>query len=386
MTGLESHAARLTVDLAALQENWRFLNALNAPGMAGAVIKADAYGLGIEMVAPALYAAGCRSFFVAHGSEGTRARSVLPEGEIFVLNGLAGAECTRYRRDRLSPVLGTRAELETWLSWTAEDDGFAKAALHVDTGMNRLGVRPETLRDLCQSGMLPHPAISIVMSHFVSSEQIHDPVTTGQIVRFSDLAKAIEAAEKAIHALGKSIPKTRLSICNSSGHFTAAAGKFDLSRPGYALYGGNPRPGKPNPMRHVVRLEAPIIEILDVPEGETVGYSSNFIAMRPSRIATLSCGYADGYPRNGGSKPGKPGGAALIAGRECPFAGNVSMDLITVDITDLPEGSVAEGDFATLIGDGLDLDRVGQSAGTIGYEILTNLGRRYNRLAVERNR
>jgi alanine racemase len=139
-------------------------------------------------------------------------------------------------------------------------------------------------------------------------------------------------------------------------------------------------------MRHVVRLEAPIIEILDVPEGETVGYSSNFIAMRPSRIATLSCGYADGYPRNGGSKPGKPGGAALIAGRECPFAGNVSMDLITVDITDLPEGSVAEGDFATLIGDGLDLDRVGQSAGTIGYEILTNLGRRYNRLAVERNR
>jgi alanine racemase len=382
MSGLESHAARLTVDLAALQENWRFLNARNAPGVAGAVIKADAYGLGIETAAPALFAAGCRTFFVAHGTEGSRARAVLPDAEIFVLNGLAQGDRARYARDQLSPVLGSREELETWLGWLAEGEALATAALHVDTGMNRLGVRPDTMRALFQSGLLPHRAISLVMSHFVSSEVPDDPVTARQIAVFAELATVIQTAEEAIQQAQRPIPKTRLSLCNSSGHFTEAAGLYGLSRPGYALYGGNPLPGEPNPMKPVVRLEAPVIEIIAVPQGETVGYSSNFVATRPSRIATLSCGYADGYPRNGGSKPGKPGGSAMIAGRECPFAGKVSMDLITVDITDLPEEAVQVGDFATLIGDGLDLDRVGRFAGTIGYEILTNLGRRYERKAV----
>lgn len=377
---MNSHAAILTIDLTALQDNWKLLNARNAPGVAGAVIKADAYGLGIEAVAPALFAAGCRSFFVAHLSEAIRARSVLPDAEIFVLNGLAMGEIGHYAAHRLAPVLGTIEELTAWEGFRATNPAASAAALHVDTGMNRLGIRLETFRELISSGYLPRADISLVMSHFVSSEIENDPVTARQIAVFSGVADLIQEAEKVIPASRKSNHKTRLSLCNSSGHFTSAAGRYDLSRPGYALYGGNPTPGHPNPMRQVLRLEAPIIQLNPVPKGEHVGYSSNFIAQRDSLIATISCGYADGYPRNAGATPDRAGGYAIIAGHECPFAGNVSMDLITVDVTHLPEGQVKVGDFATLIGDGLDVDRVGASAQTSGYEILTSLGPRYARV------
>lgn len=380
MSRLASHAARLTIDLSALQENWRLLNARNAPGTAGAVIKADAYGIGIETAGPALHKAGCRTFFVAHISEAIRARTALPEAEIFVLNGLAADDLEVYGALHLSPVLGTLDELTAWEGYRAANPAAEPAALHVDTGMNRLGLRPEMLRELVASGHLPRADISLVMSHFVSSEVENDPVTARQIAAFAELADLIQGAEKVIPASRKPNHRTRLSLCNSSGHFTEAAGRYDLSRPGYALYGGNPVAGRKNPMRQVVRLEAPVIQVHRVPAGETVGYSSNFIATHDSVIATLSCGYADGYPRNGGATPHRAGGYAILNGHECPFAGNVSMDLITVDITHLPAGSVKPGALAVLIGDGLDIDRVGTSAKTIGYEILTSLGRRYNRV------
>lgn len=380
MSRLASHAARLTIDLSALAENWRLLNARNAPGKAGAVIKADAYGIGIETAAPALHEAGCRTFFVAHVSEAVRVRAKLPDAEIFVLNGLAAGDIDIYGALRLSPVLGSLDEMTAWEGYRAANPEAEAAALHVDTGMNRLGIRPEMFRELVASGHLPRADIGLVMSHFVSSEVENDPVTARQIATFAALADVIQEAEKSIPASRKSNHKTRLSLCNSSGHFTSASGLYELSRPGYALYGGNPTPGRKNPMRQVIRLEAPVIQIHRVPAGETVGYSSNFVATRNAVIATLSCGYADGYPRNGGATPSRAGGYAIIAGHECPFAGNVSMDLITLDITHLPESSVKVGDLAMLIGDGLDIDRVGTAARTTGYEILTNLGRRYERV------
>lgn len=382
MSRLASHAARLTIDLAALAENWRLLNARNAPGVAGAVIKADAYGIGIEAAAPALHKAGCRTFFVAHISEAIRARTALPDAEIFVLNGLAAGDIEIYGALRLSPVLGSLDEMTAWEGYRAANPQAETAALHVDTGMNRLGIRPEMFRELVASGHLPRADISLVMSHFVSSEVENDTVTARQMTAFGEVANVIQDAETKRPASERLNHKTRLSICNSSGHFTSAAGRYDLSRPGYALYGGNPTPGRKNPMRQVVRLEAPVIQVHRVPAGETVGYSSNFVATRDSVIATLSCGYADGYPRNGGATPARAGGYAILNGHECPFAGNVSMDLITLDITHLPQGSVKPGDFALLIGDGLDVDRVGQAAKTIGYEILTSLGRRYERVVV----
>lgn len=383
MSRLASQAARLTIDLGALADNWRKLNALNAPGVAGAVIKADAYGLGIENAVPALFKAGCRTFFVAHLSEGIRARAALPEGEIFILNGLAAGELAAYRAHRLAPVLGTVSELTAWQAFRDEEPEAERAALHVDTGMNRLGLRPEAFRDLLTAGEIPWEDLAIIMSHFVSSEAENDPVTAQQSAAFGELATLIQAAEKESPALANSNQPLRLSLCNSSGHFTPAAGRYALSRPGYALYGGNPTPGRQNPMRPVIRLEAPVIQITSVPAGETVGYNSNFVAQRDSLIATVSCGYADGYPRNAGAKPDRPGGYAIVAGRECAFAGNVSMDLITIDITHLPPGSVRVGDLVTLIGDGLDIDRVGEAAKTIGYEILTSLGKRYERVLID---
>jgi alanine racemase len=383
MSRLAAHAPRLTVDLSALADNWRRLNALNAPGVAGAVIKADAYGIGIEKAAPALHKAGCRTFFVAHLSEGIRARAVLPEGEIFVLNGLAAGELPAYRGHRLAPVLGTVSELTAWQAFRDEEPEAERAALHIDTGMNRLGLRPDAFRDLLAAGEIPWDDLSLVMSHFVSAEIENDAVTARQAALFSEIGTWIQQAETAIPALANSNQLLRLSLCNSSGHFTENVGQYALSRPGYALYGGNPVPGRKNPMRAVLRLEAPVVQITPVPAGESVGYNSNFIAPRDSLIATISCGYADGYPRNAGATQTRAGGYAILAGRECPFAGNVSMDLITLDITHLPAGSVRVGDFATLIGDGLDVDRVGQAAKTIGYEILTSLGRRSERVFLD---
>jgi alanine racemase len=182
-------------------------------------------------------------------------------------------------------------------------------------------------------------------------------------------------------------PGVPASLSNSSGLFLPGAPSYDLVRPGYALYGGNPTPGLANPMRAVVRLDAHVIQIRDAPAGESVGYNGQWTTPGPRRLATLSVGYADGYPRAASATDaklaaGSPMGEALVAGRRCPFAGRVSMDLLSVDVTDLPAGAVRRGDRATLIGDDLTVDEVGARAATIGYEILTGLGRRYARVYI----
>ena len=364
------HAATLTIDLGALAANWRLLAARAAGAECAGVVKADAYGLGIENAVPALAKAGCRTFFVAHLSEAIRARAAAPEATIYVLNGLAADRLADYRTHRLSAVLGSHAEIETW---NAVGSGCEAPALHIDTGMNRLGLHPVEARTFVAEGGLEQLSPSLILTHFVAAEVPDDPITARQIALFSEL-------EAAIHATQKVSPKPRLSLWNSSGHFWGGARAFDLTRPGFALYGGNPTPGQPNPMREVIRLEAPVVQINRVPTGESVGYNHNWIAARDSRIATISCGYADGFPRNAGNSPSHKGGSALVAGVECPFAGNVSMDLIALDITNLPEGAIRPGDFATLIGGPLSVDRVGASGRTTGYEILTSLGKRYRRV------
>ena len=367
---MDDHAANLTIDLDALRANWRLLGARAGRAECGAVVKADAYGLGIEVAVPALAKAGCRTFFVAHLSEGIRARAVAPEAVIYVLNGLAEARLAEYRVHRLRPVLGSQAEIAFW---AANGAGCEKAALHIDTGMNRLGIRVEEALMLVASQRLSDLGIGLTMTHFADAEVPGSRATAAQIAAFSALQNEIQAAG----SLNQGVPA---SLCNSSGHFLVDAPEFQLTRPGYALYGGNPTPSLPNPMQPVVRLEAPIVQVHTVRQGEPVGYNGNWIAARDSRIATISCGYADGFPRNAGNNPNHKGGSAIVAGVECPFAGNVSMDLITLDVTDL--SAVKPGDFATLIGDGLDVDRVGASGKTTGYEILTSLGKRYRRRAV----
>lgn len=366
---LDDHGAILTIDLDALRANWRLLGARAGGAECGAVVKADAYGLGIEAAVPAFVKGGCRVFFVAHLSEGIRARAAAPGAVIYVLNGLADGRLAAYRAHRLRPVLGSQAEIAFW---AAHGAGCEPAALHVDTAMNRLGIRVEDALALVASQRLADLGIGLTMTHFASAEMPGAADTAAQIAAFSALQAAIGGAG----SLNRGVPA---SLCNSSGHFLDGVPFFDLTRPGYALYGGNPTPFAPNPMRPVIRLEAPVVQVHVVRQGEAVGYNGNWRAPRDSRIATISCGYADGYPRNAGNTPTRKGGSAIVAGIECPFAGNVSMDLITLDVTEVPAGQVKPGDLATLIGDSLDIDRVGAAGGTLGYEILTNLGKRYRR-------
>lgn len=365
---MQDHAAILTIDRAALKANWRQLAARMGTGECGACVKADAYGLGIENAVPALVEAGCKTFFVAHLSEGARARAVAPDAAIYVLNGLADHRIDLYRLHRLRPVLGTENEIALW-----SKAGGEPAAFHVDTGMNRLGTRLHKARALMASQRLADLGIGLVMTHFASSEHPDAEDTRNQIAQFLQLKVENESPK----SINKGIPT---SLCNSSGLFIPNIHRHDLARPGYALYGGNPTPGQPNPMHPVIRLEAEIVQVNHVPKGERVGYNGNWIAARDSRIATVSCGYADGLPRNLGNRPDHPGGIAIVAGRECPYAGNVSMDLLAIDITDLAESAARPGDLVTLIGDGIDIDRLGAMGKTIGYEILTSLGRRYRRV------
>lgn len=367
---MDDMAAILTINLSALCENWARLGSRAGNAQCAAVVKADAYGLGIDHAVPALARVGCHTFFVAHVSEGIRARAVAPQAVIYVLNGLAQARMHDYRIHRLRPVLGSIPEVGYWRQ---HGHGCEPAALHVDTGMNRLGLRMEEALALLPTHRLADLGIGLVMTHLASAEVPGAADTAAQVEAFARLKAELAASGNG------AVP---MSLCNSSGHFLDGIETYDLTRPGYALYGGNPTPDRPNPMREVVTLDAPIVQIRPVSKGEAVGYNGNWVAARDSRIATISCGYADGYPRNAGSSAAHPGGVAEVAGIPCPFAGNVSMDLITLDITDVAPEKVRPGDVATLIGGNLGVDAVAARARTNGYEILTNLGKRYRRLYV----
>ncbi|MBD2750435.1 alanine racemase [Microvirga sp. BT688] len=359
----------LHIDLDALASNWQTLRDQASSAETAAVVKANAYGTGIEKAVPALARAGCRTFFVAHLSEAIRARSVAPEATIYVLNGLFAGTCPAYAQFDLRPVLGSFEEIEEWAGFCRAESQKLKAAVHVDTGMNRLGLTVPQGLTLKDRGELEDFETALLMSHFVSAEESDNPLNARQI--------------EAFEAIRSSLPNIPASLPNSSGIFLRDKPGYDLVRPGYALYGGNPTPDRDNPMRPVVGLEGRIVQLRWVEAEHTVGYNGRWLALDKRRIATLSIGYADGYPRSSSAR-GRSGdellaGMALVAGHPCPFAGNVSMDLITVDVTDVPEGRVKRGDTITLIGGDLSIDEVGRRAGTIGYEILTNLGARYAR-------
>jgi alanine racemase len=364
---LERAPGRLRIDLGALADNWRELARRAAPGRCAAVVKANAYGIGISEAAPALWAAGARVFFVAHFSEGPAARRVLPpEATIYVLNGLEnGADPKDYAEHRLAPVIGGEEELARWSAFTARRGRPSACALHLDTGMNRLGF--ESLARL-RAAMETRGASSgadLLMSHFVSSEIPHDPINQAQIARF-------EAARTAF-------PRLPASLANSSGMFLDPSPIYDLARPGYALYGGNPTPGRPNPMRPVATLTASIQQTRWIEAGMTCGYNGQWTAKRRTRLATLLIGYADGLPRGAGATDSRPGAEVVVAGRRCPLVGRVSMDLAIVDVTDLPEDAVRAGDPVELFGATVDLDDFATRSGTIGYHLLTSLGSRYQR-------
>jgi alanine racemase len=358
---------RLRIDLSALADNWRDLARRAAPGRCAAVVKANAYGTGVSEAAPALWAAGARVFFVAHFSEGIAVRRVLPaEAAIYVLNGLeSGADPSDYAEHRLAPAIGGEEELTRWSAFAARRDRISPCAIHLDTGMNRLGF--DSLARL-KWAMEMHGATSgadLLMSHFVSSEMPGDPLNQAQIELF-EAARAV-------------FPHLPASLANSSGMFLDPSPIYDLGRPGYALYGGNPTPGRPNPMRPVVTLTAAIQQIRSIEAGMSCGYNAQWTAKRPTRLATLLIGYADGLPRGAGATDARPGAEVAVAGRRAPLVGRVSMDLTIVDVTDLPEDAVRVGDPVEFFGPSVDLDEFATRSGTIGYHLLTSLGPRHQR-------
>ncbi len=357
--------ATLTIDLGALADNYKLLASRAVPAECAAVVKANAYGIGIEQAVPALIKAGCKTFFVAVLSEALRVRAVTPDSIIYVLNGLLPNTAPFYADYNLRPVLGSIEEVLEWQSFCIQFGFTGAAALHVDTGMNRLGVRPEEVLDLHKNSGLRGINFQLLMSHFISSEE---PDNVQNIRQINDIINVRNSLE--IH---------NLSICNSSGFFLPQMPFMNMARAGYALYGGNPAPSQPNPMQHVVTLEAPVIMVRDVPAGETVGYNAQWTAQKQRRIAVISIGYADGLSRQLTSTDTKSGGYAFVAGKLCPLAGRVSMDLITIDVSDVAPEHVKRGTLIQLLGDQISVDDVAGWANTNGYEVLTSLGQRYAR-------
>ncbi len=362
----------LTIDRCALRANYNLLAKKSYPSKTAAVVKADAYGLGIETVVPALYAEGCRHFFVAHISEALVVRKHAADADVYVLNGLLPDTIEVYFNHQLSPVLGSHEELSDWQQATKSKGQIPGAALHFDTGMNRLGFDfqdASALAALIYSNKIGFP-VSLVMSHFVESEIKHSAVTQKQVERFAEIRPLFD--------------KIPASLCNSSGIFQCADSHYDLVRSGYALYGGHPLwSTTDNPMQPVIRLEAPIVQTRWIKTGESVGYGGFWHAKKPSRLAILSIGYADGYPRGAQGTDEMAGGRVLIGGSLCPIIGRISMDLVIVDASDAPEHAVKRGAMAVIIGNELGIDAVGDNASTIGYDILVSLGRRYARRIID---
>lgn len=356
----------LTVDLDAIIANWRKLEKTAVPAECGAVIKADAYGCGIAPVARALAAAGCKTFFVATLDEARAARAAIPSVAIYVLNGFFQNCGDAYAKVDARPVIGDLSELAEWDVFCRRSGWAGGAAIHIDTGMNRLGLTVTEAQGIIPRINAGDHGITLVMSHLACAEQLNHSLNARQLATFRE-----------IRSLFSGVPA---SLSNSSGVFLGPHFQFDLVRPGAALYGVNPTPEADNPMQPVVELKARIVQVRSIEKGESVGYGGIWTARRPTRLAIVSAGYADGYFRAGGSNDGTRGAEAVVAGKRCPIAGRVSMDLMAIDVTDVEKNAVRRGHMVTLIGEGITVDELAYHFGTIGYEVLTSLGPRYARV------
>jgi alanine racemase len=352
----------LTIHLGAIEANWRTLAHQALTVECAAVVKANAYGLGLEPVVARLAKAGCKTFFVADLAEARRVRTRARDATIYVLNGSTPEGSSALVELNAQPVINSMTELAEWDAFAAAHDWHGGAALQVNTGMNRLGISPEEAVALAPRTQTDNHGITLLMSHLACAEIADHPLTVTQLKLFRE-----------IRALYNGIPA---SLANSSGIFLGDTGLYDVVRPGAALYGVNPTPGRPNPMRGVVELTGRILQVRSVAEGETVGYGATWTAKRASRLVVVALGYADGLLRAASGSDGAPGGVAIVAEKPCPIAGRISMDLACIDVTDLPDGAVHRGDLATLIGAGNGIDDFAAAAGTIGYEVLTRLGMR----------
>ena len=357
--------AILTIDLDAIAENYRRLRARFRGPTLAAVVKADAYGTGIERVAPLLAAIGCREFFVAQIDEGIALRALLPDARIHVLNGLLPGTASDFAEYRLIPVLNALEEIEAWSRFLGGRGGGAAALpadIHFDTGLSRLGLDERSTEMLLhEPERLSGIAVATILSHLACSDEPDDPLNVEQLARFTQIRGYFSG--------------TTASLVSSSGIFLDPRHHFDLARPGAALYGVNPQPKDSNPMAQVVRLQGKILQVRNIDSPRTVGYGATHRAGPGGRVATVAVGYADGYLRSLSNA-----GIGYVGDIRVPVIGRVSMDLVTLDVSAVPEDRLQPGALVDMIGPHNTVDDVARAAGTVGYEILTGLGRRYRRV------
>lgn len=351
----------MTVDLGALVRNWQTMRDLSGNARCGAAVKADAYGTGADHAAHRLARAGCRDFFVADANEGARLRPVLPDARIFILNGIFEGSFAQTLAHDLIPVINSPQQAAFWCG----NAGARAYALHIDTGMNRLGLTVEQAVRHAESSA---PSACLVMSHFACADEPAHPLNAHQIEVFAGLTDYF--------------PGIEASLANSAGILLGSAAHHDLTRPGIALYGGEPTTGAAIPMRPVVTVKAQVLVIRQARAGQTVSYGAAHTLTRDSRIAVSGVGYADGFQRSG-SGAGVPlrtavsqGAHGAINGIRVPVIGKITMDLTMFDVTDLPDNAVSAGDWVELIGPTISLDAAAAAMGSVSYEVLTSLSRR----------
>jgi len=350
--------ARLTVRLGAVAANFQTAQRLAGPAVVAAVVKADAYGTGFAPVAKTLAATGCEDFFVARLQEGIDLRPLAPKARIFVLDGAQPDMVPALVSYRLTPVLNSTAEIAAWSAAARETRMQLDAAIHFDTGMNRLGLQSGELATLAAEHARRLDGLRVVlwMSHLSCSDDPGARMNRTQLDRFRTALAML--------------PPAPASLSASGGIMLGKDYLFDMVRPGLALYGGNPQPSQANPFKVVVRLTAPILQLRRAAKGETVGYGATYKTKRPSLLAVAGLGYADGVLRALSNR-----GAVAVNGARAPVVGRVSMDLVTFDVTDVP-GSLSVGTEAEVIGDTTSLEEVAAAADTISYELLTLLSHR----------
>ena len=344
----------LTIDLAAIRANYRLLKSRHAKGSLSAVVKADAYGLGMKAVAPALWAEGCRTYFVATLDEDIALRKCLPDARIGVFSGLLAKQEKKFTRYRLAPVLNDPGQVERWEKVAPA----APAIIHIDTGMTRLGMTQADLQKLvARHHRFAEHGLAYIMSHLACANEPEHPKNAEQLARFRQAMQLL--------------PRVRGSLCNSSGLFLDSKFHFDMARPGCALYGINPTNDN-NPMQQVATLSAPLLQIRTLDRDETIGYGATYKAVKGSRIAIAALGYADGWLR-------RNQGCATIAGIKVPIAGRVSMDMVALDVSQAAPELLTPDTRAEFMGSQQTVDDIAKACGTIGYEIFTRIGARVQR-------
>lgn len=363
LSGVPNHiGAVLEINLTAVTHNYHFLKSQLKTAQCAAVVKADAYGLGLETITPILKSAGCQNFFVAVLEEALSLRALFSDGEIYAFNGLFPGTQSLYSQNHITPVLNDLGQIALWQNWAKSIGRPLPAIIQIDTGMWRVGLPPQEVMQLAaEPERLEGLEIRYILSHLACSEQQNHPKNNQQLESFR-------------HALSL-FPQTRGSFANSHGIFLGPQYHFDLVRPGRSLYGLSCRASEAHGMKSAVRVYARIVQISEPSRGETIGYDATYHVKDRMKLATLSIGYADGFARSLTNC-----GIVYIGNTPAPVVGRVSMDLITVDVSKVPAHDLYPGGWAEIIGEHISADDLANAAGTNSREILVNLGKRYHRL------